>query len=98
MTPARLLFGDRISTASTLIAKTLDAGVEFPGDVGIELRARAALDLGRGDLVGQSLSVGAVAGHGVVGVGHRDDARHDRHVVTLETEWIAFTVPALVVE
>ena len=77
---------------------SLDALVELAGDVGIELRVGAALDLGDRDLVRERAAVGAVAGHRVVGVGDRDDARHERDVVALRAERIAAAVPALVVQ
>ena len=64
----------------------------------VELRAGAALDFVDRDLVREAPAVGAIAGHRVVGVGDRDDARDDGDVVPLQAERIAATVPPLVVQ
>ena len=62
-------------------APRLDQPDERLGELGIELRAGAALDLADRDLVGQGAAIGAVGRHRVVGVGDRDDAADERDVV-----------------
>ena len=66
-------------------------------ELGIELRARAALDLADRDLVLERAAIGAVGGHRVVGVGDRDDAADERDVLAREPARIAAAVEPLVV-
>ncbi len=58
-------------------------------DALIELCAAAAPDLDEGDLGRQRLAVGTVGGHGVEGVGDREDARAKRDVAAARPAWIA---------
>ena len=65
-------------------------------DRGVELRARAARELGAGVLERQRLAVRAVGRHRVEGVAGADDPRLDRDVVAGEAVGVAGAVPALV--
>src|SRR4051812_13265539 len=67
------------------------------GELGIELRAGAALDLADRDLVGQGAAVRAIRGHRVVRVGDRDHAADERDLVAGEPARIAAAVEPLVV-
>src|SRR3954453_537972 len=61
----------------------------------VELRARAALDLGHGVGHRQGASIDPVLGHRMEGVADADDARAERDLVGLEALGIARAVPAL---
>ena len=47
--------------------------------------------------MGQRLPISAVGGHGIVGVGHRDDAADERDSVGAQALWITGAVPGLMV-
>ncbi len=59
------------------------------------LRAFAALDLGEGRLEGKGTAIRAIGGHGIEGIGHRQDLRCE--VEAPQPPGIAFAVQALVV-
>ena len=64
---------------------------------GIEVRARRALDLDARRLEGYGHRIRPVAGHGIEGVGHREDARAEGNELAPEGGRVAGAVPALVV-
>ena len=63
----------------------------------VEMGARVALQFFDGGIVGQGLAVRAIGGHGVVGVGHREDARLSRDFFAGQSIGIPLAVPAFVV-
>src|SRR5690606_26173146 len=97
-TEAGASFRHRLAARTLFLAQDLDAHDELAGEVRVELRARAALDLGDGDLVRQGAAVGAIARHGVVGIGNRDDAGDERNRVACKPQGIAAPIPTLVVQ
>ena len=80
-----------------LLAVRVDELDERVGELGVELGARAALDLADRDLVAERAAVRAVRGHRVVGVGDRDDAADQRDVLTRQAARVAAAVEPLVV-
>jgi hypothetical protein len=62
----------------------------------VELRAGPVGDLLAGPLERERPAVGAVGGHRVEGVGHREDARPQRDRLADEAARVALAVPALV--
>ena len=74
----------------------LDAGEERGDDLGVELRAGAALDLRDRFLERERRAVEAVGRHRVEGVGDEDDARAERDLLAGEAVGVALAVPALV--
>ncbi len=70
---------------------------EETGQIGVELGARAALDLGQSRVLAPGPAVGARRGDRVVGVGDRHDPRPERDRLPLEAGRVAAAVEALVV-
>src|SRR6185437_126134 len=65
-------------------------------DGAVKLRVRAALQFGEGIRGTPAFLVSAVAGDGVVGVGHSDDARAKRNALARERVRIAGAVKEFV--
>src|SRR5690606_22944175 len=91
-------FGHGLTGIAQGLAETVDLLGEHRGNVRIELRAAAAFDFVDRDLVRQRAPVSPVAGHGVVGVRHRDDARNQRDLLPRQAQRVPATVPAFVVQ
>ena len=72
-------------------------GQELPGDGRVELGARRRAHAVQRFVQHQGTTVGAVGGHRVERVGHRDDAGAQRDVLGLQSVRIAGPVPALMV-
>ena len=70
---------------------------EYLDDLGIELATRPEFDFLAGGLKRLCRAIGAVHGHGVEGVGDREDARAQRDLVALQSTGIAGPVVALLV-
>src|SRR5690606_5029974 len=64
---------------------------------GIELRARAALDLPHRDLEGPAGPIGAIGEDGVQGIDHGEDPRAETDLLAGQTEGVAAAVPPLLV-
>lgn len=84
-------FLDDAGDASFVV--TLDEGVD---DEGVKLGAAFADDFGDGDVGVESFSVGTVAGHGVEGVGHGDDASFEGDGVAGQCLGVSFAVVSFV--
>src|SRR3989344_2515355 len=70
---------------------------EGPHDVGIELRARTALDLRDDLLFGAGGTVRPGRGHGLVGVDEGHDPGADRDLLAFQARGVAGPVPAFLV-
>src|SRR5204862_1285571 len=77
-------------------AGALERAQQGLDDVGVELRARAALELAPRGLGADPLPVYAVAGHRLVRVRHGEDARLERNLVVSQPAGIAAAVGTLV--
>src|ERR1700680_4460062 len=77
--------------------KLFRLGQENLDDLGIELRAGALADFLAGGGDGQGLAIGAVGGHGVERVCHRENARPQGNLLTLEAARITRAVEELLV-
>ena len=79
------------------MAPRFDQFHERIGELRIELRARAALDLADRHFVRERAPICAVTRHRVVRVGDRDNAADERNVLAGETARITAAIPPLVV-
>ena len=70
---------------------------EGPDDFGVELTARVGENLVQCLFLFHGITIRAVRSHSIPGVGHCDDAGHDRYLVAEEPRWVSGTVEALVV-
>ena len=88
------------SRNSALLQQLFNPGAEFQESLGklrIELSSRNPFDPVEGLGGSHAGAVGAIAGHGVEGVGHGDDAGQPRDLRAPQLIGIAVAVPAFVV-